>query len=104
MAHRELKTGFGVGDAQVRSAKAVARQPVLAAATYSALHLAALLSYGARRPDCMGRVPKWQREQVRPSCQDLVRQLRKEVLEGPETADGIELTITAISILESAAA
>lgn len=104
VAHREMKSSFGVGDAQVRSPKAVARQPVLSVAAYSAMHLAALLAFGARRPECMGRVPKWQREQVRPSCQDLVRQLRKEVIERPKLVPGLELTITAESILATAAA
>ena len=98
-----MKDTFGVGEAQVRSEQSVARQPALAAATYSALHMAALEAYGAGRPECMGPLPKWQREKTRPSCLDLIRQVRKEVVEGFEFPPGIDLEITAESILAASA-
>lgn len=103
VAHREMKDTFGVGEAQVRSALSVPRQPALSAATYSALHLAALEDYGPRRPECLGPLPKWQREKTRPSCLDLIRQVRKEVIEGYQFPPGIDLQITATSILAAAA-
>jgi hypothetical protein len=103
VAHREMKDTFGVGEAQVRSQLSVPRQPALSVATYSALHLAALEAYGARRPECMGPLPKWQREKTRPSCLDLIRQVRKEVVEGYHFPPTIDLRITAESILAAAA-
>lgn len=103
VAHREMKDTFGVGEAQVRSQFSVARQPALSAATYSALHLAALTAYGPRRPECLGPLPKWQREKTRASCLELIRQVRKEVVEGYQYPPGIDLKITAESILAAAA-
>jgi hypothetical protein len=103
VAHREMKDTFGVGEAQVRSERSVPRQPALCVATYSALHLAALEAFGARRPECLGPLPKWQREKTRPSCVDLIRQVRKEVVEGYSFPPGIALQITAESILAAAA-
>jgi len=103
VAHREMKDTFGVGEAQVRSELSVPRQPALSVATYSALHLAALAAYGPRRPECFGPLPKWQREKTRPSCLDLIRQVRKEVVEGYQFPPGIDLQITAESILAAAA-
>jgi hypothetical protein len=103
VAHREMKDTFGVGEAQVRSLLSVPRQPALSAATYSALHLAALEAYGARRPECLGPLPKWQREKTRPSCLDLIRQVRKEVVERAGLGPDYDLQITADSILAAAA-
>jgi hypothetical protein len=103
VAHREMKDTFGVGEAEVRSELSVPRQPALQAATYSALHLAALEAYGPGRPECLGPLPKWQREKTRPSCLDLIRQVRKEVVEGYRFPPGIDLRITAESILAAAA-
>lgn len=103
VAHREMKDTFGVGEAQVRSALSVPRQPALAAATYSALHLAALEAYGPRRPECLGSLPKWQREKTRASCLDLIRQVRKEVVERAGLGPDYDLQITAESILAAAA-
>jgi hypothetical protein len=102
VAHREMKDTFGVGEAQVRSELSVPRQPALAVATYSVLQLAALEAYGTGRPECLGPLPKWQREQTRPSCLDLIRQVRKEVVEGYRFPPGIDLQITARSILAAA--
>lgn len=103
VAHREMKDTFGVGEAQVRSQFSVPRQPALSAATYSALHLAALEDYGPGRPEAFGPMPKWQREKTRASCLDLIRQVRKEVVEGYPFPPGIDLHITAESILAAAA-
>ena len=102
VAHREMKTTFGVGEAQVRSAESVGRQPALAVATYSALHLAGLEAYGPGRSKALGPVAKWQREKSRASCADLIRQVRKEVIEGGGTVGGLDLKITAASILAAA--
>lgn len=102
VAHREMKDTFGVGEAQVRAELSVPRQPALAAATYSALHLGALEAYGTGRPEVFGPLPTWQREKTRPSCLDLIRRVRKEVIEGYPFPPGVELRITAESILAAA--
>jgi hypothetical protein len=103
VAHREMKATFGVGDAQVRSPKSVSRQPALSVATYSAMHLAALTAYGPGRPDIFGPMPRWQREKSRPSCRDLIHRIRKEVVSGKGRALGLDLKLTADSILDVAA-
>lgn len=102
VAHREMKDTFGVGEAQVRSKFSVPRQPALSAATYSALHHGALEAYGPGRPECLGPLPKWQRKKIRASFLDLIRQVRKEVVEGDRFPPGVDLQITAESILAAA--
>jgi hypothetical protein len=101
VAHREMKQQAGVGQAQVRVARSVARQPALAVATYSALHLAALKVYGAQRPDELGPLPKYQREKARVSYQELICQMRREVV-GQAGELPFELKITEKSMLAAA--
>jgi len=101
VAHKEMKQNGGVGQAQVRVARAVARQPVLSVASYSALHLAALKVYGAQRPDDFEGLPKYQREKARLSYQELIRKLRSEVVESGAGL-AIELKITEKSMLAAA--
>lgn len=76
--HREEKTDFGVGEAQVRSLKSVPRHPAFAVATYSIIHLCALEQYGPKRTADYLQLPKWRREAKRPSIGDLKRQLQHE--------------------------
>jgi hypothetical protein len=101
VAHREMKQSAGVGQAQVRAAQAVARQPALAVATYSAMHLAGLQVYGAQRPDELEPLPKYQREKARVSYQELIRKMRCEVVESGNGLP-IELKITEKSMLAAA--
>ena len=84
VGHRELKDNFGLGQAQVRVPASVARQPVLTASTYSALHLAGLVKFGELRSEKLGAIPKYQRDKTRASCLDLIRILRDEVVVYPE--------------------
>jgi hypothetical protein len=53
--HREEKTTFGVGQAQVRSPLSVPRQPAFSVAIYAMLLLASLKAYGPQpqRPICL---------------------------------------------------
>jgi predicted RNase H-like HicB family nuclease len=102
VARRELKSEFGVGQAQARNGNSVARQPALAVATYSALHLGALQRFGARRPECFDPAPGWQREKTRASCQDFIRVLRGEVVDNPDLVAPFDLKITETSILAAA--
>lgn len=101
VAHKEMKDSFGIGDAQVRVAASVARQPALRVATYSAMHLAGLKLYGEQRSEELGPIPKYQREKARASCQDLIRKLRSEVIESPEKLP-FEMNISAKSLLATA--
>ena len=81
--HREEKDTLGVGQAQLRSKLSVPRQPAFAVAAYSALHLAALLTFGPGRDAHYQPLPKWRRNADRPSCLDLITLLRKEMAENP---------------------
>jgi hypothetical protein len=79
--HREEKDTLGVGQAQVRSCRSVPRQPAFAVAAYSALLLAALLTFGPERDSRYPPLPKWRRNADRPSCLDLITLLRKEIID-----------------------
>jgi hypothetical protein len=77
--HREEKSIFGIGDAQVRSERSVPRQPAFAVAIYSLLLLAALEAYGIERTSDYLPLPKWRPDARRPSCADIIAQLRREM-------------------------
>lgn len=81
--HREEKDTLGIGQAQLRSTLAVPRQPAFAVAAYSALHLAALLTYGPDRGHQYQALPRWRRNATRPSFLDLLTLLRKQMAENP---------------------
>ncbi len=79
--HRDEKQIIGVGEAQVRSAQSVDRQPALAVVSYAILMLAAARAFGTHTPRGGLPLPKWQskRTEQRLSTQELARQLRSEV-------------------------
>jgi hypothetical protein len=81
--HREEKSNFGVGDAQVRNPKSVPRQPAFVVAIYALMLLAAQKAYGSGRGEAYVPLPKWRRGAKRPSCQDIVSQLRREMEANP---------------------
>lgn len=81
--HREEKSNFGVGDAQVRNPKSVPRQPAFVVAIYAMMLLAAQKAYGSRRVDAYVPLPKWRKGAKRPSCQDIVSELRREMETDP---------------------
>jgi hypothetical protein len=87
--HREEKDTLGVGQAQLRSLHSVPRQPAFVVAAYSALLLAALLTFGPRRGSAFQPLPKWRRNASRPSCLDLITLLRKELAENPAPLQGL---------------
>lgn len=82
--HREEKSNFGVGDAQVRNSKSVPRQPAFVVAIYAMMLLAAQKAYGSRRGQAYVPLPKWRKGAKRPSCQDIVNELRREMESNPE--------------------
>jgi len=82
--HREEKDTLGVGQAQLRSARSVPRQPAFAVAAYSALMLAGLIVFGPDRDSPRYQpLPKWRHNAPRPSCLDLITLLRQEITENP---------------------
>lgn len=90
--HREEKDTLGVGQAQLRNPSSVPKQPALVVAAYSALLLAGIQVYDARRTDDFPALPKWRRSATRPSCLDLVTVLRRELAlnQGSQTALNIQ--------------
>jgi hypothetical protein len=102
--HREEKDTLGVGQAQLRSPLSVPRQPAFAVATYSALLLAALLTFGTGRDSHYQSLPKWRKNADRPSCLDLITLLRKEMADHPALLSPFGLEITWKSLGLAAAA
>jgi len=96
--HREEKDTLGLGQAQVRSDKSVPRQPAFVVASYSALLLAGIQCFEDKRESSFIPLPKWRRSAKRPSCQDLVHLLRKELMQeeknrGPPKIDLISAAL-----------
>lgn len=78
--HRDAKQAFGVGDAQVRHPRSVARQFSFAALIYSLLVLAGINAYGPSRTTNYTPRPRWRNDHAsRPSALDLATQLRLEL-------------------------
>jgi len=79
--HRDEKQLIGVGEAQVRSPRSVARQPAFAVASYSLLLLAAARAFGVDALRTSLPLPKWRSDgqRARISTQELIQQLRQEV-------------------------
>lgn len=79
--HRDLKTGLGLGQAQVWSDDSVPRIHSAVVATYSMLILAALDVYGPERTNAFPPLPAWRHRKKprRPSQHDLVTMLRQEL-------------------------
>jgi hypothetical protein len=102
--HREEKDTLGVGQAQLWNPIAVPKQPVLAVAAYSALLLAALLTFGAARGAAYAPLPKWRQRAHRPSCLDLITLLRKDMIEHPELLEEFQITLTDRGLTSAAAA
>jgi hypothetical protein len=77
--HRDEKSILGVGQAQVWAPLSAPRVPALLVAAYSLLLLSALEAHGPQRTHAYEALPAWRRSARRPSCQDLVTLLRKQV-------------------------
>lgn len=79
--HRDEKTILGVGQAQVRNPNSAANLPATAVAAYAMLHIAAIKAYGKGGKPAVIPEAKWRRphKKIRPSTQDLVNELRREL-------------------------
>ena len=81
--HRDEKEILGVGEAQVWNELSVSKAPGLLVAMYSWLLLGGLHCYGPERTADYEPLPKWRRGAKRPSCQDLVTLLRRQIDQKP---------------------
>ncbi len=102
--HRELKTTLGVGEAQVWSKQSVSRQPAFTVAAYSMLLLTATKCFGNLRSDIYYKLPKWRSDAKRPSIQDIINLLRKEVVENPQIMEKYGAVVDSKSTIMKAVA
>lgn len=103
--HREEKDTLGVGQAQLWNEKAVPKQPVLVVAAYSAMMLAALLTFGHQRdPDVYAKLPRWRRNAKRPSCLDLIALLRREIQQSPHLVEYLGIKTSLAELTKACAA
>jgi hypothetical protein len=102
--HRDEKQHIGLQDPQVWNDNSVDRLPAFLVAAYSFLLLASLQAYGPKRTDEYIQPPKWQRRRSRPSCLDLLNQLRKEAFSHPELLEPLEIDLELESASHKAAA
>lgn len=101
--HRDEKQQIGVGEAQVWSKDSVPRNPAFAVASYSLLLLASIEAFGPSRTKAYPELPPWRSRRrkmpLRPSCRDMLMQLRREVLSSSEQMKilGFEVTIESLN-------
>jgi len=82
--HRDEKTTLGIGQAQVRNLNSVLKLPTQLAAMYSILLLTCIECFGNDRESNFIPLPKWRKQTRRPSCNDLLNLLRKDIVESSE--------------------
>ena len=102
--HRDEKEILGVGQAQVWNKYSVSKVPALLVAMYSWLLLAGLKCHGPTRTADYEPLPKWRRGAKRPSCQDLVTLLRRQLTEKPVQFPTAQAPVTAQIMVGTAAA
>jgi hypothetical protein len=89
--HRDEKNNLGLGQAQVWNPHSVEKVPSLLIAAYSIMLLASLKTYGPNRTEDYLPLPKWRKGSVRPSCNDLVNQLRREMIGNTKLQDALNI-------------
>jgi hypothetical protein len=90
---RDEKSVVGVGQAQVRVPQAVQRAPQFLVACYAALLWCSITVFGDRRTEAFGPLPRWRRQApLRPSIQELLRLLRREVAEAAKAEPSTSAT------------
>lgn len=97
--HRDEKQHMGIADAQVWNDESVDRLPAFLVCTYAMLMLATLKAYGPERTAAYQTPPRWQnKRRKRPSCVDMLRKLREEAHQNPDTVTkvGFEVDLTHI--------
>lgn len=95
--HRDEKTILGVGQAQVRNENSVENIPACAVAAYAMLLIAAIKAYGKGGKPALIPEAKWRRpkKKIRPSTQDLLNELRRELWASAIRADHLRDFINA---------
>ncbi len=91
--HRDEKNNLGLGQAQVWNKQSVIKVPALLIAAYSIMLLMSLKCYGLNRSDNYLPQPKWRKGSVRPSCNDLINLLRKELSSDKSLQDRLEIDL-----------
>lgn len=82
VSFRDEKTILGTGKAQVWNEQSVQKAPAFLVACYAALLLASITALNDRRNEQFDPLAQWRNnEPVRPSTRDLVRLLRKQVVQ-----------------------
>jgi hypothetical protein len=102
--HRDEKQHIGLQHPQVWNDNSVDRLPAFMVAAYSFLLLASLQAYGPKRTDQYIQPPKWQRRRTRPSCLDLLSQLRREAFSHPELLQSLDIDLQIDLATQKAAA
>lgn len=102
--HRDEKEILGVGQAQVWNKHSVSKVPARLVAMYRWLLLAGLKCHGPTRTEDYEPLPKWRRGAKRPSCQDLVTLLRRQLAEKPVQFPTAQAPVTAQITVGTAAA
>jgi Transposase DDE domain len=102
--HKEVKDTLGAGQAQVRVQASVERQPAFVVACYAALLLASLEAFGTQRAGDYEPLPKWRRNATRPSCQDLIGLLRREIVQQSKVLEEFDLETNHERLVRKAAA
>jgi hypothetical protein len=77
--HKDEKSVIGVGQAQVWSKLAIPRQPAFAVAAYSILMLATLDAFGPGMAQAFRALPKYRKNQRRPSIKNMIAVFRAEL-------------------------
>jgi hypothetical protein len=102
--HRDEKSILGVGEAQVRNERSVAKQPGLHVAAYSSLLLASVIEYNDIGIEELNGRPAWRKKARRNTCRALIGELQASILEHPEELMEMGITVEIIStILRKAA-
>ncbi len=89
--HRDEKNNLGVGQAQVWNNESIIKIPSLLIAAYSMMLLASLSCYGPTRDPIYLPQPRWRKGSVRPSCNDLVNLMRKELMSDTALQNALEI-------------
>jgi hypothetical protein len=91
--HRDEKNNLGLGQAQVWNKNAVVNAPALLIAAYSIMLLMSLKCYGLHRSDGYLPQPKWRKGSVRPSCNDMVNLMRKQLAADHELQNELNINL-----------
>jgi hypothetical protein len=102
--HRDLKTDFGLGDAQVHAELSVDRQPSFVVGVYSMILIASMQAHGFGNIDHLLPPPKWGRKKKRASFLNLLGLLRSQINANADLAKELDAEFSASEAIKLAAA